>query len=327
MRIAPGPLFARLVLIQLAVVGCVIAVLDAGAFARTLVIAGLGVLGLACAAAILFLVLAPIRALETTTEQAAALAERLNAKDRKMREMFAGISHDLRSPLTLIGGCLETVLARTGARADGCRACKKLLGSACMQVGATTRFVDAMLDLAQLDDPDYRMRCQAFSMIDLLRDVAAKFSLKARRSGMKIRVASNSRQCRVYADLSLMERVLDNLVGNAIGHAAGAKQLELRLDSTRAGIEVTIADDGPGLPADVRQRIAGTSPEAAWAERALRRGLGLTIVTRILQLHGSRLLERQTGFPGCRLGFALPRIDAPPGRCAPRCTAQPAATP
>lgn len=235
------------------------------------------------------------------------LVRKLTDDDRKMREMFANISHDLRTPLAVLQGCIETLI-RKGESASPEYA-QRLLASAAAQTRSLICLVGAIFELAKLQNPGYRLQRERFCISEAIHDVANKFTARAQERGIAIVVSAGDHHVHVFADVLLVERVLDNLLGNAIQHAQGASRIEIALGENEHEAEITVADDGQGLPACVRDYLseaAASSPQYTGAtERGA--GLGLGIARRVVDLHGSRLTLVRTDASGTVFRFSLPK--------------------
>lgn len=243
--------------------------------------------------------------------QIVELLQRLKDDDRKMREMFANISHDLRTPLTVIQGCLEAAQARAGepSPAAGRGAPMDVALTQCRSLG---RLIETVFELSKLQSADYQLRREAFSIGELVQDVAIKFSPKAMERGISIRVDGGDRHIQVTADVLLLERVLDNLIDNALRHAAGANEITIRLIERAMDVEIMVCDNGSGMPAAAWNRIlreqSGKPPSYPGATEK-GSGLGLSIVRRILELHHTSLELITTGGNGTTFCFSLEKAD------------------
>lgn len=233
-----------------------------------------------------------------------ALVRELKDDDRKMREMFADISHDLRTPLTVIQGELEVLLQRNDTldTAEREAAMRALLE----QVHRLGRLVEGVFELAKLRNPHYRIRPEPVSLGEFIHDVAAKFAGIASASGLALEVDAAEAHLFASADVTLLERVMDNLVGNSIQHAAGASRVRIGLRDTGDGLEVRVSDDGRGFLA----RPLQTDAKRYVSPRADGSGLGLQIVDSMLSLHGSELVVDGAPGRGTTCSFVLPRSSA-----------------
>jgi signal transduction histidine kinase len=235
-----------------------------------------------------------IATLESTFAQ---MAERigqqwraLTKQDQERRELVANISHDLRTPLTSLHGYLETLSMKSDSLTDAER--KRYLAIALAQSVKVGRLAQSLFELARLEHGNVQLALEDFSLVDLLQDVFQKFELSAEARRIELRADIPPRLPNVTADLGMIERVLTNLLDNAIRHTPDEGAVDVDLAVRDGKVSVTVSDTGPGMSAEVR---AGLFQRAFTSGGAHRGGLGLLIVQRMLQLHGSqiRLVERE----------------------------------
>ena len=231
---------------------------------------------------------------------------KLKETDRLRRELVANVSHDLRTPITSLQGYLETLLLkeesltpeeRTGYLDCALKQCKRL-----------GKLVSELFELAKLDSGHTRLRCESFAIGELVQDVALKFRMRAERKGIEIHTRIGEDLPFVYADIALIERVLDNLIDNALRHTPEKGKVEINLDQSGSGVSVQVADTGCGIPSEELEHIFDRFYQVQKNEnqRSGGAGLGLAIAKRILDLHASRLTVDTTPNLGTRFDFALP---------------------
>ena len=215
----------------------------------------------------------------------------LTAQDQQRRELFANISHDLRTPLTSLHGYLETLLLKADSldRGDGRRYLEIALGQS-RKVG---RLAQELFELARLEYGVVEPDKERFVLADLVQDLFQKFELAAKARRQRLVAQIDPGLPAVTADLGMIERVLTNLLDNAIRHTPDGGQIGVRLGRDAGGVQVEVSDTGPGIPAELQPLIFTRPAFAASGPRG--GGLGLMIVRRILQLHGSdiRLVPRR----------------------------------
>lgn len=222
------------------------------------------------------------------------------------RDLVANVSHDLRTPLVSIRGYLE-LLALRGDTLDAARR-KSCVDTALRQSEHLGTLIDELFELAKLDFKGINLQLEIFALAELAGDVAQKFQLVAegRQIGLRLDVAPNLPP--VQADLSLIERVFDNLIGNALKHtpSGGSVRIELR-DAGERGVGVRVRDSGPGIAAAELPHIFDRFYRAATAPRCdpAGAGLGLAIARRIVELHGA-VIGVESSSQGSCFHFAVP---------------------
>jgi signal transduction histidine kinase len=213
----------------------------------------------------------------------------LQETDAMRREFVANISHDLRTPLATLQGYLETLhLKQADLSPEEQRA---YLETALRQTEQLSRLVGRLFDLARLDSGQTVVNPEPFALGDLIQDVAQEFELAAQSKGIELKTTIRPDLPLAFADIALMERVLRNLIENALRYtgAGGAVTLSAARHADHATVEV--ADTGIGIPADALTRIFDrfyrVEKSRGLAEGSA--GLGLAITKRILKLHDSAI--------------------------------------
>ena len=231
------------------------------------------------------------RLAQRTQEQWQALRN----QDQQRRELFANLSHDLRTPLTSLHGYLETLRMKSEVLEP--QEQRRYLDIALEQSRKVGRLAQEMFELARLEYGVVKPEMEQFFLTDLLQDVFQKFELAAEAKHQRLVADIAPGLPPITADLAMMERVLMNLIDNAVRAAPEGGEITVELQPhAQGGIEVTVRDTGPGISAALQEHLferpAFTGYAAAQGARS--GGFGLMIVHRILQLHEStiRLMSR-----------------------------------
>jgi signal transduction histidine kinase len=236
----------------------------------------------------------------------------------RRRELLANVSHDLRTPLASIQGYLEMLLLRRGSMEPAEE--RNCIETALRQSERLTRLVADLFELSKLEANELQPQAEAFPLAELAQDVAQKFALDAQRRQVTLSARCAPALPMVRADIGMIERVLENLVDNALRHTPAGGQVTIELDrDPKAGADtpragMAVQDTGPGIsPED----LAAIFERYYRADRTRSRdhaGLGLAIAQRIVKLHGGELVVHSTPGQGTRFGFDLP--FAAPARAA-----------
>jgi len=231
------------------------------------------------------------RLAQRTQEQWQALRN----QDQQRRELFANLSHDLRTPLTSLHGYLETLRMKSEVLEP--QEQRRYLDIALEQSRKVGRLAQEMFELARLEYGVVKPEMEQFFLTDLLQDVFQKFELAVEAKHQRLVADIAPGLPPITADLAMMERVLMNLIDNAVRAAPEGGEITVELQPhAQGGIEVTVRDTGPGISAALQEHLferpAFTGYAAAQGARS--GGFGLMIVHRILQLHEStiRLMSR-----------------------------------
>lgn len=237
------------------------------------------------------------------------MADRINEQwqtvrqlDHDRREIVANISHDLRTPLGSLHGYLETLSLKDDTLDAAGR--QRYLGIALAQSRKVGRLAQALFELARLEHGSVEPEIEAFSLSDLIQDVFQKFELQAEERKVRLMATLPHPAPMVQADLGMIERVLTNLLDNALRHTPAGGEVEIVVEPARDGkVQVTVGDTGPGIP-EAMQEVLFRRPFALRGERR-EGGLGLLIVSRVLQLHGSKIELLSEPQRGAVFRFAL----------------------
>jgi len=219
-------------------------------------------------------------------QRLAAQWQDLSHQDQQRRELVANISHDLRTPLTSLHGYLETLKLKATLLSEAERA--RYLDVAIGQSRQVGRLAQELFELARLEYGAVTLSREVFALPDLVQDVCQKFALAAEARGQRLQADIAPALPQVDADLGLIERVLTNLIDNAIRHTPPGGLIELRLRALGQAVEVRVRDDGPGVLEHLKPHLF-VRPSFQTGLRGRAGGLGLVIVSRILLLHGSQI--------------------------------------
>ena len=233
------------------------------------------------------------------------LLERIEHMLSTQRRFIADAAHELRTPLTAIK--LQTEIALSVKSPDERQQALDLLHAS---VDRATRLIEQMLQLARLD-PDFAARRprERVSLDGLSRSIVTAFTAQADARGIDLGLGDCATVA-IDGDAESLRVMLGNLVDNAIryGYAGGRIDVELRNKGER--VELTVADDGPGIPDDEKPAVLerfrrGVDPAASGS------GLGLAIVREIASQHGGQfeLFDRPGGGLLARITLPCPHTN------------------
>lgn len=203
-------------------------------------------------------------------------------QDQERREMVANISHDLRTPLASLHGYLETLSLKDASLSPEER--RRYLGIALDQSRKVGGLAQSLLELVRLEHGFVQPVIEGFSLPDLVQDIFQKFELTAEARAITLTATLPPQVPTVFADLGLIERVLTNLLDNALRHTPVNGEIEVILSPQARAVAITVSDSGPGIDTELREGLFLRAFTIGGARRD--GGLGLRIVHRILQLHG-----------------------------------------
>ena len=238
----------------------------------------------------------------------------LRRLDHFRREGVSNLSHDLRSPLTATTACLETLEARWASNASR-EDDRRLIEVALRNTRNAARLVQSLGDLAQLDEPEFKLHTEVLDAGELLDDIALRFAARAAQQGVTLVCEApphGAEPAFVALDIELFERAVANLVDNALKFSRPGGRITLTARVVGAQAQISVGDDGQGIAAaDLPQlfdRFYQSRHSVAPATGEGGKGLGLAIVKRIAELHGGDVTVSSSQGSGTRVTISLPRV-------------------
>jgi two-component system OmpR family sensor kinase len=237
----------------------------------------------------------------------AARTEREGVMQRQ-REFVADASHELRTPLTSVLANLE--LLQASLEGPGQAEDREIVDSALRSSKRMGRLVGDLLLLARADAG----RLEPHRRVDLAEIAGDAAAEAAPLMGDRRLVVDNERPLRVEGSRDELHRMVLNLLDNAIRHTPRTSQVELKLREDEGSAVVEVADDGPGIPAEMRNQIfdrfvRGTGP--ADTARGTGTGLGLAIVSAVADSHGGNVEVTASRSGGALFTVRIPLAEVP----------------
>jgi signal transduction histidine kinase len=238
---------------------------------------------------------------------AAALAVRLAMEERSRgeieearRQLVAAASHDLRTPLASLRLLVESIDdgVATGETRD------RYLKEIRTHVGVLSDLIDDLFELSRIEAGDISWTMRQVELHDLIGDTVAAMRAPADERGISLAADLPSGELVASANAEKVQRVLFNLIQNAIRHTPADGSVTVRASTSGGNVEVEVADNGEGVPAGDGERVF----EAFYRGDASRgddgAGLGLAISKAIVEAHGGKIWL-EDGMPGTRVHFTL----------------------
>jgi signal transduction histidine kinase len=223
----------------------------------------------------------------------------------RLRAFSSDAAHELRTPLHRIGSVAEVALLREAAED---------LRPALESVHATSqelsRLIQALLLLAELDDEHFVLKRSPVDARALIARSAEVYGPLFEERGMKLNVESD--EASVEGDSLLLDRVLANLLDNALRHTPPGGQVEIRGVRAEAGFRISVDDAGTGVPGEERERIFDRFARLEGTRDSPGAGLGLALARAIARVHGGDLtVEDSPLFGGSRFVWWLAGRGSP----------------
>ena len=227
--------------------------------------------------------------------------KRLQAMER---DFVTNVSHDLRTPVTILRGYAETLAEdqATMSAEDRARFTQKIVSS----VGRLQGLVEGLLALASLESSQ-DVRREPGALHVAAREVAEEFSARCKAAGVKLVLQLGAADGGA-ADPVQARRLVQNLIDNALAHAAGMSRLLIATRDTPSGVELSVEDDGAGVPPADLPRLFDRFYRTDKSRRAGGSGLGLSIVRQVAELHGGSATVEPVRPKGLRITVTLPAV-------------------
>ena len=201
------------------------------------------------------------------------------------RDLLANVSHDLRTPLTLIKGYAETVRDITG---DDKAHRDEQMNIIVDEADRLTALVSSVMELSKVTSGADRCERVHFDMGQLCDEVSERYDAICAQNGWQLKLELPDEELPVYADPEMMQRALHNLLGNAMHHIGKDGIFILRANACTEGVRVEVEDHGPGIAADDLPYIFDRYYRSRSDAGKQGTGLGLSITKAIFQQHGFR---------------------------------------
>ncbi len=238
--------------------------------------------------------------------------EQIKATENLRRELVANVSHDLRTPISVIHGYVETMLMKEETLTNDERS--QYLNTILESTERLKKLVADLFELSKLEAREIQPQKEPFFITELIQDISQKHKLLAQEKDITIVPVVDNNTPMVNADVSLIERVLQNLIDNAIKFSEQGGIITIETQRSEEAVEVKITDTGQGIAEEdlpfVFDRYFNVSKTTRGARDATTAksssGLGLAIVKKILEIHDATIKLTSKLNQGSSFSFRLP---------------------
>jgi signal transduction histidine kinase len=238
----------------------------------------------------------------------AAETEALRAVDHLKSDFLAAMSHDFRSPLTVVRGAVELLLGeRPGRLTPGQR---ELAESAERNVRRLEEFTEDLLEMARLEQGAVALEPEELDVRVLLNEIVADHQILAKQRRQWFALDAPTGTMTMSADRGRLRQALSNLVGNAIKYAPTGTPITVRAGKQSGLFRIAVSDHGPGIPPEERGHMFEKFFRGSGVGATPGAGLGLSIARSLVLLHGGTLDYEDTPGGGSTFVVRLPAEGA-----------------
>ncbi len=253
---------------------------------------------------------------QVVTERFNAMAQELASTRHEEAQMLANLRHDLRTPLTSIGGFAEAIADGTASGPTAVTAARTIAEEA----QRLERLVGELGVVERLRSGPAALRPEPLDAEDLIAAAATRFEVRAATQNVKLDVAGRAPGTDPLAftgDRLAAERILQNLVDNALsvlpnGGTVWLRAAHLTVPGYAPGISMSVTDDGPGFPPGTSEKVFERFYRADPSRSGAGSGLGLAIVRDMARAHGGEAWAENIAPHGARVTVLLPIVPAMP---------------
>ncbi len=252
--------------------------------------------------------------LREASQRLSETLEEVQALDRAKTDFFNNVSHELRSPLTLILAPLEELVAGRTPPGGERTAFEGMHRNAVRLL----RLINQLLDLAKIDAGRMKIAPSPADLIGLVRGTLAGFEAAAAKKGVALQIEAPPSMPPVVIDASWIESAVTNLVANALRLTPRGGGVRVTIEDHGSEASMAVSDDGPGIAAEDQQKVFERFAQGDSTKRVVGgTGIGLALVREAARLHGGDVkLVSELG-QGATFTLTLPRRPDQPATIRP----------
>ncbi|MFK7814293.1 MAG: sensor histidine kinase [Maribacter sp.] len=234
--------------------------------------------------------------------------DKMQSVDLLRRELIANVSHDLRTPLAILKGYIETLQMKRDSLSEAEK--QEYLQITNDNVDKLSKLINQLFEYSKLEAEQVTPVKEPFSITELSHDLIAKFNVLAEQKQIELQLDNPKENNLVFADVSLVERALQNLIENAIKYTEPEGKVTLSLQKKGKNVEINITDTGTGIPVNEQPFIFDRYKQVDKSAKKQGSGLGLAIVKKIMELHDTTITVLSKPKEGSSFIFNLPAYKA-----------------
>ncbi len=230
--------------------------------------------------------------------------EEIKSVDVLRRELVANVSHDLRTPLTVMQGYIETLQIKKDNLNEVQN--KEYLDIIKKSIKQLTQLVSQLFEYSKLEAKQVKPQKEPFAITDLVYDIQTKYELIAKEKNIDLSTEFIDQTPLVFADIGLVERAIQNLMDNALKFTPDKGKIKIIIDHDNENVIIKIKDSGPGISKEDQKYIFERFRQTESKQKKNGIGLGLAIVKKIMELHETNIKIISQPNEGSTFEFYLP---------------------
>jgi signal transduction histidine kinase len=233
--------------------------------------------------------------------------DKIKSLEKVRSDLIANISHDLRTPLAIIQGYIETLQMKEGSLNPKER--KEYLAKINSSGERLAKLIAQLFEYSKLEANQIEPQKESFLISELANDVHRSYQVLAQKKNISLHLNMESQVPLVFADISLVERAIQNLMDNALKFTPEGGEVMVSIKPHKENVEISIKDSGPGIAKENQQLVFERYRQTKTGKEKEGAGLGLAIVRKIMDLHNARIKVFSQPNEGTTFSFNLPVYD------------------
>jgi signal transduction histidine kinase len=230
--------------------------------------------------------------------------DELKEVDKLRRDLIANISHDIRTPISIIHGYIETMIMKHDTL--DAQKQREYLQTVNKSTERLKRLMTDLFELSKLESRQIKPKMESFFMFDLLQDMSRKYKLLALERNIELETELSSKMPVVSADIALIERVLQNLIDNALNYTPEKGKVKIKMEEVSKQVNISVMNTGQGIEQDELPKIFDRYYKVENNKSGRGTGLGLAIVKNILDIHQAEMHVQSEKQGYTIFSFSLP---------------------
>lgn len=230
--------------------------------------------------------------------------EKIKSVEQLRQELIANISHDLRTPLSVIQGYIETLHMKDAELSSKER--NEYLRIISRSSERLSKLISQLFEYSKLEANQIQPEKEPFLISELANDIHRNYSILAEQKHIDLKLSMQEDVPLVFADISLVERAIQNLMDNALKFTPEGGKVIVKIATVDNRVEITIKDSGPEIQLENQALVFERYRQTKVGQEKEGTGLGLAIVKKIMEIHNSSIKVFSKPNEGTSFSFSLP---------------------